>query len=400
MMAPLVPEIVSGQFNFVIAFILGLGFGFVLEQAGFSSTRKLVGLFYGYDFTVLKVFFTAGVTAMIGVLFLGHFGLLDLNLIYVNPTFLWSALIGGGIMGAGFIIGGFCPGTSVCAAAIGKVDAMAFIFGSLLGIFAFTEGFPLFENLYYAQAWGPVRINHFLGISMEFFGIILTMVALGAFYFTTRIENKVNGKATVFPKTTVMRYSLAGTIAILFIAVIWATPSHQELIQMRITEAKRQQKCVFKEIAADKLAYELVHNYYSINLIDVRSKEEYEQYHLPLAINIPLDEMMDRQWRTYFTQNQRTNIFYADIDTIAKMACLKARYIGDSENQILRESTNEFRAMFFQAEEPQSGSLKRERDIYRFRSKAARDMEALRERLKNINKPVKREIKKIQGGCS
>lgn len=400
MMAPLVPEIVSGQFNFVIAFILGLGFGFVLEQAGFSSTRKLVGLFYGYDFTVLKVFFTAGVTAMIGVLFLGHFGLLDLNLIYVNPTFLWSALIGGGIMGAGFIIGGFCPGTSVCAAAIGKVDAMAFIFGSLLGIFAFTEGFPLFENLYYAQAWGPVRINHFLGISMEFFGIILTMVALGAFYFTTRIENKVNGKTTVFPKTTVMRYSLAGTIAILFIAVIWATPSHQELIQMRITEAKRQQKCVFKEIAADKLAYELVHNYYSINLIDVRSKEEYEQYHLPLAINIPLDEMMDRQWRTYFTQNQRTNIFYADIDTIAKMACLKARYIGDSENQILRESTNEFRAMFFQAEEPQSGSLKRERDIYRFRSKAARDMEALRERLKNINKPVKREIKKIQGGCS
>jgi hypothetical protein len=235
---------------------------------------------------------------------------------------------------------------------------------------------------------------------MEFFGIILTMVALGAFYFTTRIENKVNGKTTVFPKTTVMRYSLAGTIAILFIAVIWATPSHQELIQMRITEAKRQQKCVFKEIAADKLAYELVHNYYSINLIDVRSKEEYEQYHLPLAINIPLDEMMDRQWRTYFTQNQRTNIFYADIDTIAKMACLKARYIGDSENQILRESTNEFRAMFFQAEEPQSGSLKRERDIYRFRSKAARDMEALRERLKNINKPVKREIKKIQGGCS
>jgi hypothetical protein len=400
MMAPLVPEIVSSQFNFVIAFLLGLGFGFVLEQAGFSSTRKLVGLFYGYDFTVLKVFFTAGVTAMIGVLFLGHFGLLDLNLIYVNPTFLWSALIGGGIMGAGFIIGGFCPGTSVCAAAIGKVDAMAFIFGSLLGIFAFTEGFPLFENLYYAQAWGPVRINHFLGISMEFFGIILTMVALGAFYFTTRIENKVNGKATVFPKTTVMRYSLAGTIAILFIAVIWATPSHQELIQMRITEAKRQQKCVFKEIAADKLAYELVHNYYSINLIDVRSKEEYEQYHLPLAINIPLDEMMDRQWRTYFTQNQRTNIFYADIDTIAKMACLKARYIGDSENQILRESTNEFRAMFFQAEEPQSGSLKRERDIYRFRSKAARDMEALRERLKNINKPVKREIKKIQGGCS
>lgn len=399
-MAPLVPEIVSDQFNFVIAFLLGLGFGFVLEQAGFSSTRKLVGLFYGYDFTVLKVFFTAGVTAMIGVLFLGHFGLLDLSLIYVNPTFLWSAIIGGAIMGAGFIIGGFCPGTSVCAAAIGKVDAMAFIFGSLIGIFAFTEGFPLVENLYYAQAWGPVRINEYLGISMEAFGIILTLVAIAAFYFTTLIENKVNNRPTLYPRAAVMRYSLVGTIAVLFIAVIWVTPSHDELIMMRISEAKRQQKCVFKEIEADKLAYELVHNYYSINLIDVRSKAEYEKYHLPLAINIPLDEMMNREWRTYFTQNQRTNVFYADVDTTAKMACLMARYIGDSENLILRESTDEFRAMFFETEQPGDDAIKKERDIYRFRSKAARDMESLRNTLKNVNEPVKREVRKIQGGCS
>ncbi len=399
-MAPLVPEIVSDQFNFVIAFLLGLGFGFVLEQAGFSSTRKLVGLFYGYDFTVLKVFFTAGITAMIGVMLLGHFGLLDLSLIYVNPTFLWSALVGGAIMGAGFIIGGFCPGTSVCAAAIGKVDAMAFIFGSLLGIFAFTEGFPLIENLYYAQAWGPIRINEYFGISSEAFGIILTLIAIAAFYFTTLIENGINKKITVYPKTAVMRYSLVGTIAVVLIAVVWVTPGHDELIMMRITEAKRQQKCVFKEIKADKLAYELVHNYYSINLIDVRSKEEFEKYHLPLAINIPLDEMMNREWRTYFTQNQRKNIFYADVDTTAKMACLMAKYIGDSENFILHESTGEFRTLFFDMDEPGSEAVKKERDIYRFRAKAARDMLDLKNTLKNVNEPVKREIRKIQGGCS
>ena len=110
-MAPLVPSMISPEFDFVMAFLLGIGFGFVLEQAGFSSTRKLVGLFYGYDFTVLKVFFTAGVTAMTGVLLFGHFGILNLDAIYVNPTYLWSALVGGLIMGAGFIIGGFCPGT-------------------------------------------------------------------------------------------------------------------------------------------------------------------------------------------------------------------------------------------------------------------------------------------------
>ena len=47
--------------NLLIAFLIGIGFGFALEQAGFSSSRKLAGMFYGYDATVLKVFFTAAI---------------------------------------------------------------------------------------------------------------------------------------------------------------------------------------------------------------------------------------------------------------------------------------------------------------------------------------------------
>ena len=164
-MGPLVPEILSSEFNLIVAFIVGIGFGFILEQAGFSSTRKLAGLFYGYDFTVLKVFFTAGITAMIGVLILAHFDLLDLNLIYVNPTFLWSALIGGCIMGLGFIIGGFCPGTSFCAAAIGKVDGMIFVLGSIFGILLFNEAYPLLESIYMAENRGPLLINEYFGIT-------------------------------------------------------------------------------------------------------------------------------------------------------------------------------------------------------------------------------------------
>ena len=146
-MGPLVPqEIIGADWNLFIAFVIGIGFGFVLEQAGFSSSRKLAGMFYGYDTVVLKVFFTGAITAMLGLLFFSLFGWIDLSLIYVNPTFLGSAIVGGVIMGAGFIIGGFCPGTSVCAAAIGKIDAMVFIGGIFLGIFFFAEGFPLIKD--------------------------------------------------------------------------------------------------------------------------------------------------------------------------------------------------------------------------------------------------------------
>ncbi|NBC81981.1 MAG: YeeE/YedE family protein [Bacteroidetes bacterium] len=399
-MGPLVPDIIGSEFNLVIALLVGIGFGFALEQAGFSSTKKLVGLFYGYDFTVLKVFFTAGVTAMTGVLLFSHLGWLDLGLIYINPTFLWSALVGGGIMGAGFIIGGFCPGTSVCAAAVGKVDGMMFILGSILGIFAFTEGYPAFEQLYMAENWGALTAYDFLGISKELFGFYVAAVAIMAFFFTTLIENRINGRTTTFPKPVVRRNVIAGGLVFVLLALVAFTPSDKELIQKRIAEERRQQKCVFKEMPADKLAYELIHNYWEINLIDVRDTASYSAYHLPLAINIPLDSMMNREWKSYFTQTHKKNIFYADTDTTAKKACLLAKHLGKSDNYILRESTSEFRAMFFDLSVPEGHVTKQEQNIYRFRHEAAMQLTNLVKSLQHLNKPVKKEVRKIQGGCS
>ena len=127
-MGPLaINEIISENTNLFLAFVIGIGFGFVLEQSGFSSSRKLAGVFYGYDAVVLKVFFTAAITAMLGLLFFSLFGWIDLNLVYINPTYLASAIVGGVIMGAGFIMGGYCPGTSFCGSSIVKIDSFVFI---------------------------------------------------------------------------------------------------------------------------------------------------------------------------------------------------------------------------------------------------------------------------------
>ena len=186
-MGPLVPDVVGNELNFIVALIIGLLFGVILEQAGFSTSKKLVGLFYGYDFTVLRVFFTAGIVAMIGVIALEHFGLLDINLTYINPTFLWSAIIGGLIMGLGFVVGGFCPGTSMCAAAIGKIDAMIVIAGSFIGVLIFAEGYPLWEGLYKANNWGNVRIFDSLGMQQTVFAFILTAFSLFAFWIVSII---------------------------------------------------------------------------------------------------------------------------------------------------------------------------------------------------------------------
>ncbi len=182
-MGPLiVNEIISENANMLMAFIIGIGFGFILEANGFSSSRRLAGMFYGYDTTVLKVFFTAAIVGAVGLLFLSLFGQIDLNFIYINPTYLYSALGGGVIMGVGFILGGYCPGTSCSAVAIGKIDAMAYVAGIFIGIFAFTEGFPLWEEFYYAKNLGTPLMSDVLGTSRGVFTILLVLVALGMFW--------------------------------------------------------------------------------------------------------------------------------------------------------------------------------------------------------------------------
>lgn len=190
-MGPLaVNEIISENTNFFLAFIIGIAFGFVLEQSGFSSSRKLAGVFYGYDTVVLKVFFTAAITAMLGLLFFSLFGWIDLSMVYVNPTYLPSAIIGGIIMGIGFIMGGYCPGTSFCGASIGKIDAIVFIGGLFIGVGIFGLGYKLWEGLYMAKFMGAPKVSTVLGLSDGFFALLLILAALLMFAVAEWAEKK------------------------------------------------------------------------------------------------------------------------------------------------------------------------------------------------------------------
>jgi hypothetical protein len=109
--------------------------------------------------------------------------------------------------------------------------------------------------------------------------------------------------------------------------------------------------------------------------------------------------MMERQYEPLFRQRLKTNIFYADGDTLVRMACLKAKHIGKSDNLILRESARQFQKMFFAAEEPSDDASKKEMQIFHFRSDAARQMDNLVDALKNTEAPVKREVVRVRGGC-
>ncbi len=176
--------------DLLIALLIGIGFGFSLEQAGFSSSRKLAGMFYGYDTTVIKVFFTASIVALIGSQLLSFLGLLNLNMVFVNEYYVNASIVGGIIMGAGFIMGGFCPGTGLCALSIGKIDAMVFFAGGLTGAILFAETYPLIQKLANGAYKGPLKINEVMGISPGLFSFLLIIAAVAMFWLAEAAEKK------------------------------------------------------------------------------------------------------------------------------------------------------------------------------------------------------------------
>ena len=182
---------ISTEWNYVIALFIGMAFGYIMEASGFSSSRKLVGVFYGYDFAVLRVFVTATLVAIIGLLYMGYFGWIDYEVLFVHPTFVFSAAIGGIIMGFGFITGGFCPGTSLCSAAIGKIDGIVFTAALFIGIMAYSWIYPILEPWYNKGNMGHIKITEWLGVSEGWFVFGFAIIAVVLFYITNIIRKKI-----------------------------------------------------------------------------------------------------------------------------------------------------------------------------------------------------------------
>lgn len=191
-MGPLLPnELIPAEWNFVIAILIGIAFGYILEASGFSSSRKLVGVFYGYDFAVLKVFLTATLVAVIGLHYMDYLHWLDIEQLFIQPTYVWAAIIGGVIMGVGFLAGGFCPGTSLCAVGIGKIDGIVFTLGLFIGILVFSEAFDWLEPLYEKSFLGHITMSESFNSSPYLIIFIFTIVSLLAFFFSDMIRKRV-----------------------------------------------------------------------------------------------------------------------------------------------------------------------------------------------------------------
>jgi len=187
-------EYFNSDVSLIIAFVIGIAFGIALEKGGFGRATILASQFYFTNMRVLKVMFTAIVTAMLGLYFLSVIGFVDLSLVYLTQTNLLPMAVGGLIAGLGFIIGGYCPGTSMVAVATGKLDAMVFVVGMIFGILVFGEMFPGIENFFNSGFMGTVTLPSFFNLSYGLVVFLVVLMAVGAFTAAEWGEKKMEAK--------------------------------------------------------------------------------------------------------------------------------------------------------------------------------------------------------------
>ena len=274
---------------YVVYLLIGIAFGAVLELSGFGKSSKLAAQFYFQDMTVLKVMFTAIVVAMLLVFFSTAVGLLDFNLVYVNPTYLWPGIVGGLLMGVGFIIGGFCPGTSLVAAATAKIDGMFFVLGVFFGIFLFGETVgAFFEDFWYSSFMGRFTLAQLFNISTGWVVLGVVLMALFMFWGSEKLEQHFGGMdPAAAPR---WRYGAAGATVLLGVAVLvigqptnadrWNAVSKDREAQLA-ERGVQIHPAELLDLQADDRLIAMV--------IDVRSEGDFNRFHLLDAQRIPLD---------------------------------------------------------------------------------------------------------------
>ncbi|MBN2115612.1 MAG: YeeE/YedE family protein [Anaerolineales bacterium] len=301
----------ANPWTYVVFGLIGFAFGFTLEMSGFGNSRKLAAQFYFTEMTVLKVMFTAIVTAMVLLFGAVGLGLLNFNQVWVNPTYLSSGILGGLIMGVGFIVGGFCPTTSLAAASTGKVDGMFFVLGGFVGAFLFGETEKYFTHWYNnAGYYGRLTLDQVFHLPIGVVVLLVVLMALFMFWGAEQLE-RIFGKKdlTREPK---LRIAGAGALFVLALAVaLIGTPSLEEKyskLTFTRTETIPQENAdpivntvtySADEMLENRLVqitpaelFKTVYNQ-NINLImlDVRPEAEYNLYHIKGALNVPLDKL-------------------------------------------------------------------------------------------------------------
>jgi hypothetical protein len=288
------PILPAHEAGLVLAVLIGFAFGFVLERAGFGRATKLAAQFYGHDMTVFKVMFGAIVTAMLGLVVASAAGLADFAAIAdraASGTFLVPMIGGGLLLGAGFILSGYCPGTSFVAAASGKVDGLVTVLGVVVGQVAWAEleGLPGLARFHGAGSLGNVYLWELLhlpsSVGPAVVAVAVTAMAVGCFVGVERLEkalaSRADAAATPIAAGRAGRWVFAG----------FATAAAFGVVGLALPSGTRAGARAAAPIEASALARRVFDEPWRLRIVDTRPRAACVEARVPGSECVPASEL-------------------------------------------------------------------------------------------------------------
>ncbi|HLP00384.1 MAG TPA: YeeE/YedE thiosulfate transporter family protein [Opitutaceae bacterium] len=332
-----------------VFFLIGAAFGATLELAGFGDSRRLAAQFYLKDMTVLKTMFTGIVVACLLLFLSSALGLLDFSQIAVNQTFLWPGIVGGLIMGIGFIVGGYCPGTSVVSAASLKLDGLLFLVGTGLGAGLFGETVSSFSEFWNSSFTDRLLVSDWLGWSIGATVFAVTLMALGMFYAAEKTEEFF--RSGTFSWKIARPVYLAGAGALFAVAAaVWIIGQPDPLRRWELLQGRYAALLASRAVFIDPLEYLKTANDTGIKLLtlDLRAETEFTVFHLAGSERRTLDELLDSRVAAPLAQlpAQGVVVLVADDEAVAVAAWQRLKVQGVSNLYILEGGLSQWHARF------------------------------------------------------
>jgi rhodanese-related sulfurtransferase len=337
--------------NYTTFFAIGFGFGTVLELAGFGNARKLAAQFYLKDMTVLKTMFSGILTACLLIFLSASLGYLDFSKIFVNQTYLWPGIVGGTVMGVGFVIGGYCPGTSVVSAASFKLDGMVFFAGTLLGAGVFGESVDHFSGFWNASYTERLLLSDWFGWSIGATVFAVTLLALGFFYGAEKIEQHFRQPTQPFSWRIGNRaYVASAGVAVAVALGIWihGQPTPEQKWQQ--IGADYQPLLDQRDVFVHPLEYVKTWNDSAVKLVtlDLRPKAAFDAFHLDAAERVTFEQLADQDFVFALDQlpPQGVVVLVADNEADAIRAWKRLKVQGVTNLYILEHGLRDWKSLF------------------------------------------------------
>jgi rhodanese-related sulfurtransferase len=289
-----------GLSGVIVNLLLGFGFGFALERAGFGNARNLAAQFYLHDQRVLKVMFTAIVTAMMLIFASSALGLLDTELLWVPPTHLGPAVLAGLLFGVGFIVGGYCPGTAVVSAATLKLDGVVFVLGCAVGVAVFNESVASFQLFWDRSGdYGRFTLPEWLQLPTGLVVLGVAALALGMFWGAEKLEGhfgRSRGEGDAASRAS--RYKRGGAVVLLLLALgiaLVGQPAPEDRVAWKRAELEEKLASRAFHIDPGELLSLMHNNQIRLVMLDVREEVDFNVFHLVDARHVAPGEL-DAPW--------------------------------------------------------------------------------------------------------